>query len=704
MGSLYGYDAAVEHGNSLMSSISDYNQGVVLNHLKVADEIANASKNYQDQLRNLGSQFIVDKAIEGVEGVTGAGALASGLKNYYKAGKEFGGVADFSRPSVQAAIGKSRLFGVGKEPTSYQDFLGQRADEAAAKEAARASGATELGETPSITQRIRQAGSSMLDLAAERNPAIAQLRQGVNSITQSAATGLEESLRRPAGVNSAVGDLQNSALSAVSRAREEAQGAAQGALRSAASSALESVNPANTLGSVPVRPEASETLRRFPGNAPSAVGEPEGVEMTEFSPTRTAAEARPPTSLPTARPTPETPAFAGTSLQDLSEDTLTPDASVPYKEAHYVSNLFDNPQVESDAFNSLPSRLRFNTIAKQNPGKTVMTVRSNMGGGIETRVYDGENLTPEDVGLDRSQVSQSSNPDVPDQDGPLFEGEDNRVDQVASSSLDRSAQAPASVGEAADTASAAEPVGAPVPSGPVVSDEPATTSADQLEARQQFLRQSQPTAPQEPFQRPETTPPQAQTQQKEDEVSPAEPAEPAPQPISGEPTPPTPGQAEAAGEGTEGEVSAEGFIKQQAKTVGGVGEETANNMGHYGGKLLASAGGILAGGEDIINAIHGSKGWNAIQGDNWEDKVGNIGTMAGTALDLAGAAVPILEPVGAAIGLISGIFGDIGEKKDEEAAKAKIKPAKPSDPLLSFKAAPEVAQEGLVAKPIASEA
>ena len=133
-------------------------------------------------------------------------------------------------------------------------------------------------------------------------------------------------------------------------------------------------------------------------------------------------------------------------------------------------------------------------------------------------------------------------------------------------------------------------------------------------------------------------------------------------------------------------------------------EETANNMGHYGGKLLASAGGILAGGEDIINAIHGSKGWNAIAGDNWEDKVGNIGTMAGTALDLAGAAVPILEPVGAAIGLISGIFGAIGEKKDEEAAKAKIKPAKPSDPLLTFKAAPEVAQEGLVAKPIASEA
>lgn len=700
MGSLYGYDAAIEHGNSLMSSISDYNQGVVLNHLKVADEIANASKNYKDQLRNVGSQFIVDKAIEGVEGVTGAGALASGLKNYYKAGKEFGGVADFSRPSVQAAIGKSRLFGVGKAPTSYQDFLGQRADEAAAKEAARASGATELGEAPSITQRIRQAGSSMLDLAAERNPAIAQIRQGVNSITQSAATGLEESLR--GGVNSAVGDLQNSALSAVSRAREEAQGAAQGALRSAASSALESVSPSNIPAGIPARPQESELLRRFPGNAPSAVGEPEGVEMTEFSPTRTAAEARPPTSLPTARPTPETPAFAGTSLEDLSKDTLTPDASVPYKEAHYVSNLFDNPQVESDAFNSLPSRLRFNTIAKQNPGKTVMTVRSNMGGGIETRVYDGENLTPEDVGLDRSQVAQSSNPDVPDQDGPLFEGEDNRVDQVASSSLDRPSPAPAAA--PTETADAAEPVGAPAP---VVSDEPAVTSADQLEARQQFLRQSQPTAPQEPFQRPETTPPQAQTQQKEDEVSPAEPAEPAspdaPQPISGEPTPPTPGQAEAAAEG-EGEVSAEGFIKQQAKTIGGVSEETANNMGHYGGKLLASAGGILAGGEDIINAIHGSKGWNAIAGDNWEDKVGNIGTMAGTALDLAGAAVPILEPVGAAIGLISGIFGDIGEKKDEEAAKAKIKPAKPSDPLLTFKAAPEVAQEGLVAKPIATEA
>lgn len=136
--------------------------------------------------------------------------------------------------------------------------------------------------------------------------------------------------------------------------------------------------------------------------------------------------------------------------------------------------------------------------------------------------------------------------------------------------------------------------------------------------------------------------------------------------------------------------------------AGGVAEEaegvTKGVLGKYGGKLLGSAGGLLAGGEDIINAIHGSQGFDAIQGDNWEEKTANIGTMVGTALDLAGTTVPILEPIGALVGLASSIFGDIGEKKDEEEQKQAIKPQPVQDTPQPLKGAQVISQEGLIGK------
>jgi len=137
-------------------------------------------------------------------------------------------------------------------------------------------------------------------------------------------------------------------------------------------------------------------------------------------------------------------------------------------------------------------------------------------------------------------------------------------------------------------------------------------------------------------------------------------------------------------------------------TAGGVTEEaegvSKGVLGKYGGKLLGSAGGLLAGGEDIINAIHGSQGFNAIQGDNWEEKTGNIGTMVGTALDLAGTTVPILEPIGALVGIASSIFSDIGEKKDEDEQKEAIKPQPVQDTPQPLKGAQVISQEGLIGK------
>ena len=54
---------------------------------------------------------------------------------------------------------------------------------------------------------------------------------------------------------------------------------------------------------------------------------------------------------------------------------------------------------------------------------------------------------------------------------------------------------------------------------------------------------------------------------------------------------------------------------------------------------------------------------------DWEQKVGNIGGIAGSALDIVGTAIPslgILKVVGTGISALTGVIGGIGDERAEE--------------------------------------
>ena len=86
-----------------------------------------------------------------------------------------------------------------------------------------------------------------------------------------------------------------------------------------------------------------------------------------------------------------------------------------------------------------------------------------------------------------------------------------------------------------------------------------------------------------------------------------------------------------------------------------------------GASLLQGAGNLY---QDISTGSIGGKG------SNWEQKVGNIGSMVGAVADV----IPGGEVIGAGIGLVSGIFSDIGDavsgEKKKAAATAKVAAAK----------------------------
>ena len=142
---------------------------------------------------------------------------------------------------------------------------------------------------------------------------------------------------------------------------------------------------------------------------------------------------------------------------------------------------------------------------------------------------------------------------------------------------------------------------------------------------------------------------------QEDEVSPAEPVK-APTPAPQEA--PKPLKVGPAGEGAGEEAGEE------------ITEEAAGKMGGRlmkGASLLQGAGNLY---QDISTDSIGGKG------SNWEQKVGNIGSMVGAVADV----IPGGELVGAGIGLVSGIFSDIGDSvggaKKKAAATAKVAAAK----------------------------
>mgnify|MGYP003638170353 CR=1 FL=1 len=114
------------------------------------------------------------------------------------------------------------------------------------------------------------------------------------------------------------------------------------------------------------------------------------------------------------------------------------------------------------------------------------------------------------------------------------------------------------------------------------------------------------------------------------------------------------------------------------KVVGKAGEEAGEEIteeaaGKMAGRVMKGASALQGAGnlyQDISTGSIGGKG------SNWEQKVGNIGTMVGAVADF----IPGGEAVGAGIGLLSGIFSDIGDtvagEKKKAAATAKVAAAK----------------------------
>lgn len=147
---------------------------------------------------------------------------------------------------------------------------------------------------------------------------------------------------------------------------------------------------------------------------------------------------------------------------------------------------------------------------------------------------------------------------------------------------------------------------------------------------------------------------------QEDEVSPAEPVKaPTVEPQE------APKPLKVVGKAGEG--SGEGAVAPAVEEAGEeMTEEAAGKMGGRlmkGASLLQGAGSLY---QDISTDSIGGKG------SNWEQKVGNIGSMVGAVADL----IPGGELVGAGIGLVSGIFSDIGDteaaSKKKAQAQAKI--------------------------------
>ena len=136
---------------------------------------------------------------------------------------------------------------------------------------------------------------------------------------------------------------------------------------------------------------------------------------------------------------------------------------------------------------------------------------------------------------------------------------------------------------------------------------------------------------------------------KMDEVSPAEPVKaPTVEPQE------APKPLKVVGKSGEGSV---------APAADEAGEEmTEEAAGKMGGRIMKGASALQAAGnlyQDISTDSIGGKG------SNWEQKVGNIGTMVGAVADF----IPGGEAIGAGIGLLSGIFSDIGDS--EAGAKKK---------------------------------
>ena len=130
---------------------------------------------------------------------------------------------------------------------------------------------------------------------------------------------------------------------------------------------------------------------------------------------------------------------------------------------------------------------------------------------------------------------------------------------------------------------------------------------------------------------------------KMNEVSPAEPVK-----LESDPS---------SAIGSEDKEIASSLGEKEAGSVAGA-------IGHGVSKALGVAGGV----ENVYKDIKSGH----LAGDNWESKVGDVGSEIGSALDVAGTFVPVLEPIGAVITGVSAVLSGIGSLVDDGKKKAQM--------------------------------
>ena len=107
---------------------------------------------------------------------------------------------------------------------------------------------------------------------------------------------------------------------------------------------------------------------------------------------------------------------------------------------------------------------------------------------------------------------------------------------------------------------------------------------------------------------------------------------------------------------------------EDKEVASSLGEKEAGSVagaiGHGVSKALGVAGGV----ENVYRDIKSGH----LAGDNWESKVGDVGSEIGSALDVAGTFVPVLEPIGAVITGVSAVLSGIGSLVDDSKKKAQM--------------------------------
>ncbi len=117
------------------------------------------------------------------------------------------------------------------------------------------------------------------------------------------------------------------------------------------------------------------------------------------------------------------------------------------------------------------------------------------------------------------------------------------------------------------------------------------------------------------------------------------------------------GNPVGAGGDTEEAGSLGAKLKSAISGKTGISEEGLD-VASYGAKKTLMGGLALANTIEDISSGH-------LQGDNWEEKVGDLGSQIGGGLDMVGTFIPVLEPLGAGISVVSGILSGIGHLEDD---------------------------------------